>query len=147
MKLLSKILAVLLLSGGLTVSAQGTKQVISLNELPTKAQEFIKKHFNSQKAVSIIKDTENLLDVEYKTIYNNMVISFDSKGEWEEVDGKRNAIPTTFIPQEIVNHIQKSFPDNNIVKIEKGKRKYEVEISNGLDLEFTKAGAFLRIDG
>jgi hypothetical protein len=32
------------------------------------------------------------------------------------------------------------------VKIKKSSRKYEVEISNGLDLEFNKKGEFIRID-
>lgn len=122
-------------------------QKIELNDLPEKAQAFIQKNFTKEKARYILKETEDLLDIEYKVAFLDKIkIKFDKKGEWKEVDGHRQAIPTRFIPEKILNYIKKSFPNNEVVKIEKDRKSYEVEISNGLELEFDANGNFIKID-
>jgi hypothetical protein len=120
---------------------------IELNELPQKAQVFIKQNFTKEKAQQILKETGELIDTGYDVVFKNKLkIKFDKKGDWKEVDGKRNPIPTDFIPDKIIKYIQRSFPNNYVVKIEREKRKYEVEITNGLELEFDLDGNFIKID-
>ncbi len=122
-------------------------QKIDLNELPEKAQVFIKKNFTREKARHILKETEDLLNIEYKVDFLDKIkIKFDKKGNWKEVDGNRRPIPTLFIPEKILAYIKKSFPNNEVVKIEKDRKSYEVEISNGLELEFDADGNFIKID-
>lgn len=120
---------------------------IEIRELPEKAQVFIKKNFTKEKAQNIWQETEDFIDKSYKVIFKDKLkIKFDKKGDWKEVDGKRAPIPTSFIPEKILAYIKRSFPNNSVVKIEKDKKKYEVEISNGLELEFDIDGNFLKID-
>lgn len=120
---------------------------IELNELPQKAQVFIKQNFTKEKAQQILKETGELIDTGYDVVFKNKLkIKFDRKGDWKEVDGKRSPIPTDFIPDKIIKYIQRSFPNNYVVKIEREKRKYEVEITNGLELEFDLDGNFIKID-
>jgi len=42
--------------------------------------------------------------------------------------------------------VRKSFPNTAIKKIEKKRFGYDVELINGLDLEFDSKGNFKRID-
>lgn len=122
-------------------------QKIDLNDLPEKAQAFIQKNFTKEKARYILKETEDLLNIEYKVDFLDKIkIKFDKKGNWKEVDGNRKPIPTLFIPEKILAYIRKSFPNNEVVKIEKDRKSYEVEISNGLELEFDADGNFIKID-
>lgn len=123
------------------------KKVINSNQLPANAQTFIKNNFAINQISSTIEEQENLFSKEYKVILNNGTeIEFDKSGNWEEVDGQKTPIPLKIVPRTIQNYVAKSFPNTQIVKIKKSLRKYEVEISNGLELEFNKKGQFTKID-
>ncbi|MFS0490579.1 PepSY-like domain-containing protein [Leadbetterella byssophila] len=141
---MKKIIVLLLFP--MALFAQKDKK-IDWDELPQKAQTFLKINFTKEKAQKILKETEDYLETIYQvTFQGKLKIKFDKNGNWKEVDGHRKPIPTRFIPEKILTYIKKSFPNNEVVKIEKEKRKYEVEISNGLELEFDRDGNFLRID-
>lgn len=130
----------------LLTSAQKEKR-INLQDLPEQAQSFIKNNLNKAKAQQVWKETENALEVAYKvTFQDRLKVKFDKLGNWKEVNGNRKPIPTEFIPDKILRYVRQSFPHNEVVKIEKEKRSYEVEISNGLELEFDKKGNFVKID-
>ncbi|ADQ15895.1 hypothetical protein Lbys_0099 [Leadbetterella byssophila DSM 17132] len=141
---MKKIIVLLLFP--MALFAQKDKK-IDWDELPQKAQTFLKTNFTKEKAQQILKETEDYLETIYQvTFQGKLKIKFDKNGNWKEVDGHRKPIPTRFIPEKILTYIKKSFPNNEVVKIEKEKKKYEVEISNGLELEFDREGNFLRID-
>ncbi len=141
---MKKIIVLLLFP--MALFAQKDKK-IDWDELPQKAQTFLKTNFTKEKAQKILKETEDYLETIYQvTFQGKLKIKFDKNGNWKEVDGHRKPIPTRFIPEKILTYIKKSFPNNEVVKIEKEKKKYEVEISNGLELEFDRDGNFLRID-
>ena len=57
-----------------------------------------------------------------------------------------NPVPTALIPQPIVAHIQANFPDAMIVKIDKERYGYEVELANGLEMKFNKQGVLTEMD-
>ncbi len=141
---MKKIIVLLLFP--MALFAQKDKK-IDWDELPQKAQTFLKTNFTKEKAQQILKETEDYLETIYQvTFQGKLKIKFDKNGNWKEVDGHRKPIPTRFIPEKILTYIKKSFPNNEVVKIEKEKKKYEVEISNGLELKFDREGNFLRID-
>lgn len=128
--------------------AMGQKdKAITLEELPGKAQLFIQTYFNQHKVLYVIKEAEEYFTHSFEVLLEDKVkIEFRKNGDWKEVDGKKKPIPTDFIPKKIMNYLNRSFPNNEVVKIEKGKRKYEVKITNGLELEFDLKENFLRID-
>lgn len=130
---------------GLSLNAQKTS--VTQNDLPKTAQEFIAKNFNNQKVSSVIKDVEFKIKTEYEVYFENRIkIEFDNDGNWKEVDGNGTSLPTGFINPAIVNYANRNFPNEKIAQIEKHRSKYEVELTNGLDLEFSLKGDFLRID-
>nr|WP_242499231.1 PepSY-like domain-containing protein [Flavobacterium sp. 140616W15] len=48
--------------------------------------------------------------------------------------------------KKIVSYINTNFANTTITKIDKGTWGYEVNLSNGLELEFNSKGNFIRID-
>ena len=42
--------------------------------------------------------------------------------------------------------METNFPTVLIVKIERGRKGYSIEMNNGLDADFDTAGMFLRLD-
>jgi hypothetical protein len=45
-----------------------------------------------------------------------------------------------------VDYVTEYYPSADINGIDKEKSKYDVELTNGLDLEFNSAGKFVRMD-
>ncbi|SRR5690606_3696662 len=141
----TKILTAILIVFTLSVSAKD--KLIPFSQLPTKAQTFVKTHFSEKDVVATTVDTDNVFQKEYTvTLNNGTKIEFNGDGEWEEVQSKSTAIPVKITPQGILQHVHKSFPNTYVKEIKRSRNKYEVEISNGLELEFNKKGEFLRID-
>ncbi|GGE95876.1 Putative beta-lactamase-inhibitor-like, PepSY-like [Chishuiella changwenlii] len=141
---MKNILSIVLL--GLSAFTFAQDQMISFNQLPQKGQKFINTYFNS-KNVSAVTLDKDYFSKDYEVILKNGTkIEFDGSGNWTEVDGKRNTIPTGFAPDKIVAYVKKSFPQTSIIKIEKNKYSYEVELSNGLDIDFDGKGNFVKID-
>ncbi len=127
------------------VNAQET--VIKTNELPKTAQDFISKNFVGQKVSQAVKD-KGMISTDYEVwLDNGTKIEFDGNGNWEDVDSEnKTAIPVGFIPAKITSYVSKNFPTQKIGKIERSSSKFEVELTNGVDLEFNSQGEFLRID-
>lgn len=148
MKNLKKITGVLslvfLLMGGFVLAQD---RVITQNQLPKTAKNFLVTHFRGISAASVIEDREIFGVDEYKVLLSNGIkVEFDGKGNWKEVDGKHEKIPSTFIHASIKNYAAKNFPNTFIVKIEKKLWSCKIELSNGIDLEFDRNGNFTRID-
>lgn len=126
----------------ITSIACGEEHPITIDKLPQTAQQFIKTHFATLTVSNIMADHDSF-DVVFSNGYK---VEFDKKGEWEDVDCQRDEVPGAIIPTAIKNYVSTNYGGNIIVEISKDNRKYDVELNNGLDLEFDKSGNFLRID-
>lgn len=141
---MKKLFSILMIAFSAVLFAQD--QNISFNKLPQKAQQFVKTYFGV-KNVSVVTLDDDYIKKEYEVyLTNGTKIEFDGSGSWKEVDGKRNTIPAGYAPASIASYVKKSFPNAKITKIEKNRFSYEVELSNGLDLEFNSKGQFKKID-
>lgn len=121
------------------------EQVIQKKELPEKALDFIKKNFSKESIRSAYKETEYFFISKYSVLMDNGTeLEFDTHGNWTEVESKK--IPRSIVTTNIQAHIQKSFPGTEIIKVSRGRRRIEVELSNGLDLLFDNKGKFIRED-
>lgn len=139
-------LCIVALSALIGFNACADKRV-DASKLPLAAQNFLKENFGKDPIVSTHKD--GTFRTKYKvSLQSGAKIEFDSKGEWEEVKCRYSdkGVPKNVVPQAIRKYVDKHFSNTRIVEIERGHRKYEVTLSNGLDLEFSLNGDFLRID-
>ncbi len=137
----SRLIAILIMGIVVATAARADKDVITrnLNELPAPARAILKQQFSYTKVsyIKIDKDLFKPTTYEVKLV-NGTEVSFDSKGEWTEVDGKRSEVPAFFIPKEIKKQVNGTFPGEKITKIEKDSRKYEVKLTNGAELKFDR---------
>ncbi|GET45815.1 PepSY-like domain-containing protein [Capnocytophaga felis] len=144
---MKKLTTMLFLLIGMTINAQ--EYVITQNELPQNAQNFIKKHFSKYTLDYVVLDKEYFSSDDYTVRFaEGLKIEFNGRGEWTEVDGNYTQIPTEFISKNILSYVKTKFSNTKIVKIEKGSfGSQEVKLSNGLELEFDSKGNFRRVDG
>ncbi len=115
--------------------------------LPKAAQTVLAK--NCKAKVSLVKIDKDFGRVsDYEVIMSDgMEISFDRDGNWESVEvNVAKSVPAAFVPAKISNYVKRNQSGQRIVGIEKERNGYDVELSNGVDMKFDKAGNFLRYD-
>jgi len=128
-----------------TVAAKD--ELIAFSQLPEKAQTFVTTHFSKNDVAASMMETEDVFRKEYTVLlHNGTKIEFDGKGKWEKVKVRSGAVPREITPSFILRHIRENFPDAHVKELERSRNRYEVEISNGLELEFDKKGNLLKVD-
>ena len=119
----------------------------SADVLPQNAQQTLRKAFPKSQVTRVKVDKSILGSKEYEVILNNGTeIEFDNEGDWKEVDCGRQAVPAMFVLKSIQNYVRNNYKGQAIIKVDKDKNRYEVELVNGTDLEFDRAGNFLHVD-
>ncbi|MFV8375866.1 PepSY-like domain-containing protein [Flavobacterium sp. GSP11] len=53
-------------------------------------------------------------------------------------------MPTTFITESIKDYVVKNYPNEKITHIDYGHKDLDVDLTNNIDLEFTKEGKILK---
>lgn len=122
-------------------------QPITYDQLPAMSKDFIKTYFSGEEIVSVTFDKDKN-NKEYEVLLRNgFDLSFNTSGEWISVDGPLGAtIPDGIAPQPIVNYVSTNYPNEGINEIEKVKTGYEVELTNGYELNFNQNGDFVSLD-
>lgn len=135
------LVAVALLMVTVSVSAQ---KKIEATELPKPAQEFLKKHFSHTLVEKVQKDPEHGEKGYEVKLKDGTEVEFWKDGSYREVDGGDHAIPTDFIPDNIKTYVVKNHPNEKITHIDYGHKDLDVDLTNKIDLEFTKDGKILK---
>ena len=103
---------------------------------------FVKTYFPDTEVMANIKDG---LDCDV-TLSDYTQIGFDGnlfgKIDWDEVDCRHanvNAyVPAALVPVEIANYVSRLHDTQTITKISKDNRGWDIELSNGIEIEFDK---------
>lgn len=145
---MKKILLAIALGLALMGSAEA-KETISrdIAVLPAPARTILKNNFRAK--VNIIKIDKTLSRInDYDVVLTDgSKIEFDAKGNWESVEmGAGKTVPNGFVPAAVRSYVNKNQPKATIVGIERDRKGYSVELSNGIDMKFDKAGKFLKYD-
>lgn len=144
--LFTAIAAIVLLVQGVLITSCETDTLIDESLLPQTAQDFISQWFPGIKITSVLKDIEGL-DVDYEVILSGgQQIEFDRKGNWTNVDCGTQAVPAGIIPVQIATLVDERWPDTFIVEISHDSRGWDVELSNGLELEFNRKYVLRELD-
>jgi len=129
----------------LNLSCDAQDKVIPESELPAEIATYLKTHFpnNPILQASIDRDT---FSYSYEiTLKDRISLEFDSDGQVTEIESK-SELPESVIPKEIFDYVISTYPDRIIVEWKLNDRDQQVELDNGLELEFDMKGRFLRID-
>ena len=129
---------------GTTYSMAGDGYVVGVQQLPAPAQEVMTKCFADKTLLTILKERN-----EYEVIFNTgEKIEFNKKGEWTEISCHTTQVPDILIPNPIKMRIMADFSNTRIVKIDRSRngKKYEVKLSNGLEVEFDKKFNVIKVD-
>lgn len=135
------ITVVLLLSFVISANAQ---KKIETSELPKPAQDFLQKYFSNTTVDITKKDAEHGEKGYEVKLKDGTEVEFWKDGSYREVDGDDKPIPTGFIPAAVKDYVAKNHPNEKITHIDYGHKDLDVDLTNNIDLEFTKDGKILK---
>jgi hypothetical protein len=138
----NRILIVVLLLG-FVISTRAQKK-IETTELPKPAQEFLQKYFKNITIETAKKDAEHGEKGYEVKLKDGTEVEFWKDGSYREVDGDDKPIPTEFIPAPVKDYVTKNYPNEKITHIDYGHKDLDVDLTNDIDLEFTKEGKILK---
>ena len=115
-------------------------------QLPAKAQSFIRQYFPERK-IALSKKERELSGTTYDVIFSNGdKIEFFGNGDWKEIQCKTTLVPEALIPAPILDYVKTNYPEAGITQIECKKRGYEISLTNRLEIEFNKQFVVIDID-
>lgn len=139
-------LGLVVLAVALPVAWASELRPISLSELPSKAQEFIKKHFASHTAELTLYEHE-LLEKNYVVhLSKGTKVEFNGRGQWVDIESYGADIPLGILPNNLISHLKQVHPGVKIVGLERKSRRFVVELQNDVELHYDLSGKFLRYD-
>jgi hypothetical protein len=133
-----------------SVSVFSADKVIPFEQLPKNAQEFTRKYFSAEdpmyKQAYVTYDAE-FFDSSYTVVFTTGDgLEFNKDGSWKDFDCKYCVVPAEIIPAPIKAYLDANFPDQQVKKIEKNRRDYEVKLSSGFELKFDLQGRLVEVD-
>ena len=121
-------------------------QVVAPTQVPVVIQTFVQQTFPGQTITYAEKDLE-LFGYKYDVVLaDGTQISFDTDNVWDKVKTVTSAVPAALVPAPVATYLNANFPAVTIVKLDKERYGYEVELANGLELKFNKQGALMEMD-
>ena len=141
------IFTIILLAAALftATAAQDHDYAIPFEQLPAVSQTFVSTHFPKAQVAYCLRDSHSF----EARLSDASEIEFNLDGSWKEVDCKYRERPSSVIgllPATIPSYVKTNFPNAVITKVSSKFWGYELELNNGLDLEFATDGRFLKID-
>ncbi len=142
MKKLILFLLLVLTAGG-AAHAIFDQYTISRDKLPQEAQEMLKEYFPKAKVGMIKVDKHLLKKTDYDVrLVNGTTIEFSNAGKWTSVDCKTREVPEGLVPKTIRNYVKKNGNGAKIVSIVKKTTSFEVGLSDGVVMIFSRLGQF-----
>ncbi len=128
----------------LSIAMAGDKPV-TFEQLPAAARSFISTHFPAEK-ISYSTVDDDLFWPEYKVVFvSGMKLQFKNNGAFEKA-ASRTGVPADVVPVQLRDYAKNHYPDMIITSYEVDKNSYEIELSNRLDLKFSKNFNLIEID-
>lgn len=131
------IAAAALLLGIVSASADNDRP-INVNQLPKASQDFLAAHFGNLQLAFAVEDPK-YMGSEYEVVYTDRTeVEFNTQGEWTSVERRYEAVPVGIVPEQISSYIDRTdfTRGHKITKISRNRFEWEVELTNGLEIEF-----------
>jgi hypothetical protein len=122
-----------------------TKATLSEAEIPAEIKSYIAAHFPSNIISTAVKDSDGNIITYEINLSGNVEMEFNHAYQIMDINATEQ-LPNSVIPQAILDYVAANYPDNYITDWELEDNHQEVELNNGVELEFDMNGVFIRID-
>lgn len=145
MKKIMLVLACVMMTIGIQAKDVVTK--VTVEELPEKAQKFIKEHFQAVQVKSVMQETDEDGVIEYTVrLKDKTEIEFDMVGAWNSVLVKKSAMPRFIVPVKVQNAVDKQFANKIIKKVENDGYSFDFDFSDKTEAEINAQGDVIEVE-
>ena len=120
--------------------------VITFDQLPDAACDFLQKHFSGITIKEIVCERRASLAQYEVELKGGIDVQFDRNGICTEINCKKSAVPDAAMPTEIVQQINERFPGHFVMKYEHDSRIYDIELDDGTELTFNRSLRLIDVD-
>jgi len=126
-------------------SVSAAPKDVDFDKLPKNSQEFIQKHFPSEKVKSVELDREASWD-KYTVYFNsgNQVSFKGGSGDCSQIIMKNGSVPAGVVPANIRTYLANRYSGSRIVMLESVNDGYRVKLADGTLLDFDKNGNYTK---
>lgn len=142
---MKKIITIFLVTFSLTFLLSCDKEeVITERNIPAAIKTYITTHFPATAVHRAVKDRDG--DELYEiTLANGVTLEFNKLNEIIDIDAN-SKLPASVIPPPLLSYTSTNYPSNYIIGWELTGNNQEIKLNSNVELIFTMAGEFLRID-
>ncbi|MDR1878227.1 MAG: PepSY-like domain-containing protein [Bacteroidales bacterium] len=127
------------------MTACSQETIIPQEALPLEITTYISTHFPDYSILQSVKDRDDFVLTYDIILSDGISLEFNRKNEIIDIDG-HSKLPDSVIPEKILLYVKTNYPSSIITDWELDDRNQQVQLDNGLDIEFTMSGDFVRID-
>lgn len=118
---------------------------VTFAQLPAAIQNFINVNYPSDK-ISYATVDDDFIRPDYNVVLVSGVrLQFTNSGALEKIES-RAGVPDSFVPVQIKDYVKMYYPESFIVEYEVGKKRYEIKLSNRLELKFNRNFNLVEVD-
>lgn len=130
----------------MALSAYADDKPVSYDRIPESARTFISTNFPSDN-VSYVTVDDDLIRPDYTVVLESGIhLEFTADGALDKIEAGRAGIPVSVIPVQITEYVERHYPGASCRTYDVGRRGYEVELSNGMELKFNNDFALVEVD-
>lgn len=119
---------------------------VTFDQLPKAAKKFINTNFPDDK-VSFATVDDDLIGPDYEVVLaSGVMLQFENNGSLEQIKVRNGNIPAGIVPMQIIQIAAQYYPEARIIEFDVDRKSYEVKLSNGMEMEFTRTFQLIEID-
>lgn len=128
---------------GFKVNAQDRD--IPLEEVPEQIAAYLETHFPDISVIEASFDDHVIYKKYEISLKGRTSLEFTPDFKVKEIKSK-SKLPDSVIPEKILKYVQANYPNNVITDWELDDGNQQIELDNGLDIEFSLDGLFIRVE-
>lgn len=137
--------AFLFVFGLFVLTSCENEKILTDADIPVEIENYVNKHFSEANIIQVNRNTDGLSRIYDVTLNNNTTLEFNR--DMEVIDIESNAeLPASVIPERLRIYVDENFPNTVITDWQIDDRNQQISLDNGMDLEFSMQGDFIRID-
>ena len=122
-----------------------TNQTNNTQNIPAAITTYVTNHFPNNSIVNYEEDTDDNTVSYDVTLSGNFELEFNANKEITAIEGTTQ-LPDSVLQQSILDYVAQHYPSNFVTDWELENNHQEVELNNGIELEFQMDGTFIRVD-
>lgn len=119
--------------------------LLTENEIPDQIMSYLSEHFPDNDIIKTVQDNDDGTTTYEVYLDGNYELDFNADYDITDIDGT-SELPDSVIPQALLDYVSQNYADHYITDWELESSYQQIELDNGVELEFEMDGTFIRVD-